>query len=250
METIQRIKSHLAEEASGHKIADVRIGLGYTAVMLENRQTGLAGTPLAHLRHGCTLFDGMLPLEGKKASGLLKFIESRDPLETAVGLATANSLANTWSPQLGTGDVLEAIDLGSGDHVAMVGNFAPLAGAVRKTGARLTIFEQIKRPRNGLLPSGEIAALLPECTVCLLTATSIINHTFEKIIKSAAQCRSVVLLGASTPLIPGAFSGTPVTCLSGVIVKEPEKLLSIISCGGGMKKFGGVIEKVNLPAAG
>jgi uncharacterized protein (DUF4213/DUF364 family) len=103
----QTIRRQLAETAAGHEIADVRIGLGYTAVMLENGQTGLAATPKAHLQQGCTVFTGMLPLIHRRAADLLALITSIDPLETAVGLATANALANTPSDDRDSGDVLE-----------------------------------------------------------------------------------------------------------------------------------------------
>lgn len=246
MEIQQHIRGHLAERAAEHRIADVRIGLGYTAVMLENGQTGLAGTPLRHIRHGCTVFEGMLPLSGRNAGELLDLVTSKDPLETAVGLATANALANLPSFSLDTGDVLSFIQLGPEDHVGMVGHFAPLVKQVKDTGARLTIFEQIDKPAGALRPAAEIPQRLQQCSLCLLTATSIINHTFDDIAEAASGRRSVVLLGASTPLIPEIFANTPVDCLSGVIVTRPEEILHIVSCGGGMRRFSQVVKKVNI----
>ncbi|MCF8110144.1 MAG: DUF4213 domain-containing protein [Desulfobacteraceae bacterium] len=111
MKIQQIIKNRLAETAAEHRIRDVRIGLGYTAVMLENRQTGLAGTPLRHVRSGCTVFEGMLPLKGRYASELLELITSDYPLETAIGVATANALANLPSPRQKEGDVLDLLTL-------------------------------------------------------------------------------------------------------------------------------------------
>ncbi|MFP3980395.1 MAG: Rossmann-like domain-containing protein [Desulfobacterales bacterium] len=242
----QRIKDHLLGPASEKQIADVRIGLGYTAVMLENGQTGVACTPIRHLRPSCTSFTGMLPLIGRKADELLTFVTSPEPLETAIGLATANALANIPAPEHDTGDVLNAINLGPADHVGMVGHFAPLVKNVRDTGARLTIFEQINTPSGALQPAAKIPDQLPGCTVCLFTATSIINHTFDQIIDQASNCRSVILLGASTPLIPALFTDYPVTGLSGVLVTHPAELLHIVSCGGGMRRFKGVTQKVNI----
>lgn len=246
MKIQQTIKNRLHEEAAEHRIRDVRIGLGYTAVMLENRQTGLAGTPMRHVRSGCTVFEGMLPLKGRYASELLELITSDYPLETALGLATANSLANLPSPAQTTGDVLNLLTFSKKDHVGMVGRFGPLIDPLKRTGASLTIFEQIDVPADGLQPAAKIPDLLPKCTICILTATSIINHTFDDIINAAVGCRHVVLLGASTPLIPEIFSHTPVDLLSGVLVTKPEEILHIISCGGGMQRFGGAIKKVNM----
>jgi uncharacterized protein (DUF4213/DUF364 family) len=248
MKIQENIFENQSENAAGHKVSDVRIGLGYTAVMLENGQTGLACTPVANPGQGCTVFKGMIPLAGRNASDLLDFINSSDPLETCVGLATANALANTASRGFDTGDVLEKIEITPHDHVGMVGHFAPLVGDIRASGARLTIFEQIKAPSGKLLPSSQIPNLLPGCTVCLLTATSIINHTFDDLVIHTRNCRAVILLGASTPLIPEIFENTPVSSLSGVIVTNPPELLQIVSCGGGMRRFKKVIQKVNCSA--
>ena len=44
MSVSQKIIDHLANEATRTRVKDVRIGLGYTAVMLENGQTGVAFT--------------------------------------------------------------------------------------------------------------------------------------------------------------------------------------------------------------
>lgn len=248
MKIQKKIFENQSENAVGHKVSDVRIGLGYTAVMLENGQTGLACTPVANLQQGCTVFKGMIPFAGRNALDLLGFINSPDPLETCVGLATANALANTASKGLDTGDVLEKTEITAHDHVGMVGHFAPLVGDIRSTGARLTIFEQIDAPSGNLLPSSEIPSLLPACTVCLLTATSIINHTFDDLVVHSTNCRAVILLGASTPLIPEIFKNSPVSSLSGVIVTDPPEILQIVSCGGGMRRFKKVIQKVNCPA--
>ena len=49
-------------------IKDVRIGLGYTAVMLENEQAGVALTFHESTSKGCTVFGGLHPLAGSKSN--------------------------------------------------------------------------------------------------------------------------------------------------------------------------------------
>lgn len=246
MDIRQSIAASLSDQAEKYHIADVRIGIGYTAVMLEGGKTGLAGTPIHHLPHGCTVFDGQLPLTGKKAIELLSLIRSSRPIDTAVGLATANALANKGPDGCQAGDVLHIIEMSSKDHVGMVGHFAPMIGAIKRSGAKLTIFEQIDFPSDRLRPAAEIPDTLPRCSIALITATSIINATFDKIISYARNCRQIIVLGASTPLIPSVFAPYPVTFLSGVIVTRPEEILHIVSCGGGMRRFKEAIQKVNL----
>jgi len=241
-----RIKHHLSESAEKHRVKDIRIGLGYTAVMLDNGQVGLAYTPHRDMPLGCTLFPGFIPQKDIPANTLLAFLTSDNVVETAVGLATANALANFNSVDFTSGDVIENHLLGANDCVGMVGNFAPLIAAIRKKTQKLLIFEQIDQPKGDLIPSAEIEKRLPDCTVALITATSIINHSFERVIQAARNCREIIILGASTPIIPDVFTNTPVTSLSGVMVTDAEEILRIVSFGGGMRMFKNCIKKVNL----
>ena len=125
--------------------------------------------------------------------------------------------------------------------------FCPHGGRnCKEKAGELLIFEQIDRPRGDLLPASRIGDLLPDCQVALITATSIINGTIDDLLTAAKNCREVVILGASTPLLPEIFQDTPVTCLSGVAVNDPEAVLKVVSCGGGMRSFKPHARKVNL----
>lgn len=229
------------------RVAHVRIGLGYTAVQLEDGSTGVALSFSRQAGFGCTVFRGMRPIAGRPVADLLQLLPSNDPIEAAVGLACANAVANRPSEEFVDGDVLDRLDLSSNDHVGMVGNFGPLVGPVRKKVRQLTIFEQIEKPAGDLRPAAEAARVLPECQVALITATTIINHSVDGLLAAAGNCREVVVLGASTPLLPGVFSGTPVSLISGVVVTDPEAVMQVVSEGGGMRFFKPHIRKVSLP---
>lgn len=241
----ETIRDRMAETADIHTIEDIRIGLGYTAVMLDSGHVGLAYTPHRDMPAGCSVFPNFMPPKHADAMDLLNLIVSSHKVETAIGLATANALISSQDKPFTTGDVLKIHPLRADDRVGMVGHFAPMVAAIRNTAAELIIFEQIEQPSGGLLPSTDIEKRLPDCTVALITATSLINHSFERIIESAPTCREIILLGASTPMLPEAFSRTPVTCLSGVMVTDTDEILRIISFGGGMRMFKKCIQKVN-----
>jgi uncharacterized protein (DUF4213/DUF364 family) len=244
MPLIDQIVAALGDQ--DERVADVRIGLGYTAVQMEDGATGVALTFRSN-GGGCTVFRGLRPIAGRPASDLLELLSSADPVEAAVGLACANALANRSDRQYNDGDVLDHLDLSPQDHVGMVGHFGPLVGPVRKKARRLTIFEQIEKPVGDLRPAAEASRVLPECQIALITATSIINHSVDDLLAAAGNCRTVVVLGASTPLLPGVFAGTPVSLVSGVVVTDPQAVLRVVSEGGGMRFFKPHIRKVNLP---
>lgn len=242
------------KEQSDVPVADARIGLGYTAVLLASGELGLAYTFRDEVKTCCTAFRGPRPLAGRPAGELLPLLESESPLEAGVGLACANALAarrRALAPQndgqrLHGGDVLEEIDVQPEDQVAMVGHFEPLVEGLRRRVRSLTVFERLSEPDGDLRPAREAIALLPTCQVALITSTSIINHSVDELLGACAGCREVVLLGPSTPLLPEVFLGTAVTLLSGVQVVQAARVLQAVSEGGGMSEFRPHVRKVNI----
>jgi uncharacterized protein (DUF4213/DUF364 family) len=242
----QKIKEHLMEKGRRVDVTEVRIGLGYTAVMLEGGQTGLAFTFKESGVRGCSMFSDLKPLAGRKASDLLAFLDSPNRIEVAVALATSNALSNVLGAAMVQGDALDQLDVGPEDTVGMVGYFGPVFPRLKALTRRILIFEQVKEKAEGLLSEEEAYRLLPKCQVAMITSTAILNHTIDRLLESAGSCRDVVLLGASTPLVREAFAETPVTFLSGVVVTAPVDILRIVSEGGGMRRFKNKVRKVNL----
>lgn len=245
-EVASRIRSLLQEPARGMRVSDVRVGLGYTAVLLADGRAGLAYTFRDDVPRGCSVLTGILPLRGRPAVDLLALLESRNPVEAGVGLACANALANRDRTGYLEGDILDHLELRADDDVGMVGCFGPLMETIRGRALSLTVFERLDRPSPPLRPEAEAGGFLPRCRVALITATSIINHAVEGLLEAARGCREVVLLGASTPLIAEAFTGRRVTMLSGILVREAEEVLRVVSEGGGTREFGPYVRKVTL----
>jgi len=241
-----RIVTNLAAIPNDVRVADVRIGLGYTAVKLMDNRLGVAYTFRDEARGGCSVFHGLRPISDRPASQLLPLLKSSDPIEACVGLACANALANKPVEGLLDGNILDHLDLRLTDHVGMVGNFGPLIKTLKERARSLTVFERIKEPQGELRPAEEANEILPHCQVALISATSIINHTIDDILQLVRGCREVAVLGASTPMLPEVFSLANVTLISGVVVKEATDVLRVVSEGGGMRQFSPYVRKVSL----
>lgn len=246
MSIAKKLKKKALTIAGHISIVDVRIGLTYTAVLLNNGQLGVAYTFHRNLTGGCSVLQGLRPLAGRSAPELLALFDSTEKVELAVALATSNALSNSMKGHYLEGDVLEHLELRPDDRVGMVGYFAPLVPLLRKKVSSLKIFEQIDEPKGDLLPERDVYKYLPQCQVALVTSTAIVNHTIDGLLDAAQSCREVVLLGASTPLVREAFAGTPVTVLSGVVVTRPDDIMRVVSEGGGMRLFKNYIKKVNI----
>jgi hypothetical protein len=243
----EKIKGLLQPEAKFIRIDDVRIGLGYTAILTESGSAGVAYTPREDLGRGCSSLPGRQPLAGRDAAELLTYLTSDSALERAVGLATANALLGRrkLGPVFG-GDVMDMLGLRSGDRVGMVGYFEPLVARIESQVASLTIFERSRGWTAGVQPAERAVDVLPSCTVALITSTTLITQSLEPLLEAAGGCRVVALLGPSTPLVPEAFTETPVTWLSGIAIAHPQEILRVVSEGGGTREFSPYARKVNL----
>jgi uncharacterized protein (DUF4213/DUF364 family) len=223
-------------------VQDVRVGLRYSAVLLQDGGCGVAFT---YAREGnCFSFPWQRPLIGQTSTTPLNMLRSPEPVEAAVGLATLNALHNRPGMNPLEGDVLDQLCLSSEDSVAMVGLFEPLVPVLRQRVRQLFIFELRGGP--GLWPTERIPDLLPGCQVALITSTALVNRSLEGILEKAQGCREVVLLGPSTPLIPDFFQPYGITLLSGILVTKPTEVLQAISEAGGTPHFMPFARKMNL----
>ncbi|MFH0916333.1 MAG: DUF4213 domain-containing proteins, partial [bacterium] len=123
---IEELRSHLLHHFPEQRVADVRIGLGYSAVMLEDGNAGTAYTFRHDAASGCSVFMGRRPLAGRTTTEILEYLGSPDVVECSVGLALANAMANRPHPDQQEGDILDILPLRPDDRVGMVGYFGPL----------------------------------------------------------------------------------------------------------------------------
>lgn len=242
-----RIREALLAEAARARAVDVRIGLGYTAVLTDSECAGVAYTPREELGPGCSPLREASSLADRRLSDLLAYLESHQPIERAIGLAAANALVAARPPTPVTGgDILQVLVLRPADRVGMVGCFEPLIAPLRAQVASLTIFERSDGWTVGVQPAERALELLPTCSVALITSTALITESLDALVEAATGCREVALLGPSTPLLPEVFVDTPVTWLSGIRIESPEKVLRIVSEGGGTRNFSPYVRKLNL----
>jgi uncharacterized protein (DUF4213/DUF364 family) len=250
---LDALKTAALEKAGDIRATDVRIGLGYTAVMSDTGSVGLAYTFRDNIEQGCSVLHGKRPLAGSPVQDILQYISSDGMLERTIGMAAANALFNTPDAasavagcSITEGDVLDVLALTKDDRVGMVGFIEPLVPVLKQRAGELLIFEENMARADGLCPGSRSAELLPSCSVALITATSILNTSFEHIAAATGNCRIKAVLGPSTPLAPNIFKNYGVTHLSGVIVTDPAAILRVVSEAGGTRFFKGATKKINL----
>jgi uncharacterized protein (DUF4213/DUF364 family) len=230
--------------SKGKKIQDVRAGLGYTCVMFEDNSCGLAYTFRNELGEGCGTLDAAGTLIGRDAGDIMMWAKESNRLRAAIGLAAVNAAINDSKKSWNTGNVLTAFTLNESDTFGMVGEFHPILQKVKTMTKNIYVFEQNVPEDSELYPSDTIPLHLPKCDVVVITATSLINHTFDEVISCCKNAREVCIVGPSTPLCPEVFEKYNVTLLAGSVVKDPKLALQIISQGGGTMAMKPAINQV------
>jgi uncharacterized protein (DUF4213/DUF364 family) len=216
----------------------VLIGAYWTAVVLETDppRAGLASTvrPAEHPDgHPVPDAGWLLERTGQELAGLLR---SSNTLEASVGMAAFNALLHVDERTCTEFNAREVIlERGASRRVAIVGHF-PFVQQVRQAAAECWVLEL--HPRPGDLPADRAAEVLPRADVIALTGTSLINHTFDRLIGLCRPEAFVVLLGGSAPLAPLLFD-RGVDALSGTRVVDVPVVLDAVGQGATFRQIPG-----------
>ena len=217
-------------------VRQVLMGAFWTAVVLDTDpvRCGLAST----LRGETDCEGHPVPEAGGllnyRARELAEWCRSHRTLEASIGWAAFNALNDVDEKACVEVNASELIcERGAGRRVAIVGHF-PFVDEVREVAKACWVLEL--RPRPGDVPADRADELLPQADVVALTSTSLINHTFEDLIRLCRPGSFVVLLGPSTPL-SAVLLGAGVDVLSGTVVADPEPVLRSISEGATFRQI-------------
>ena len=236
MSVIEDLLSSIRPEAHDFPVKDVLVGAFWTAVY--SRRVGLAATPDAATCCFAKDVNGVGHLQERRAGDLVSFLHSSNPLEVSVGMAALNSLIEVDEQ---AGVELNARDFilarAKGKRVATIGHF-PFSDALREVAAQTWVLEL--QPTPGDLPATAAPEVLPQADVIGLTASTLLNGTFENLHTLFPAHALVVMLGPSTPLSPVLFN-YGVHVLGGALVKDPATALHYVGQGSTLHKVPGLV---------
>jgi len=214
------------------------IGAFWTAVVVERAgrpRCGLASTLRGddnHQHGGSSPVAEAGNLHRHSGRELAELLLSESTLEASIGMAAVNALLPVDENACSELNAEEMIlERGTGRRVAIVGHF-PFVPRLRLVVRELWILEQ----RPGDLPAEAAAEVIPQADVVAITGTSLINHTFEGLVRLCRPEAFVLVLGPSTPLSPLLFP-YGVHALSGTVVDDVETVLRYVEQGATFRQI-------------
>lgn len=227
----------------GRTVADLVIGISMLAVELDGKDLAVSYVLRDDLGGGCSIFSYANQAVGMSAREVGSwFVTGGDDIQRAIGGAVLNAASHSL-------DLIDSSDrehpfdlnLSQEDTVGMVGHIQPVAMQLKEHGCRMVIFDKGKcamgKPAEDIYPMEQQARMMPECDVVFLSGTTTINGTAASLLEQCSKARDVVLVGASVPMIPAGYAGTPVTVLAGSWWDHKDKavIFRLISQAGGMQ---------------
>lgn len=227
----------LAASQTSAVVEEVIIGVTWTLCQAE--AIGLCMSPAYPTR--------TLPWSGtlvqRPIAEVAQWVRSWDGYAATVGMAAINAAINATSPLPAAAQPLASQGSANlavfehflpwiqGQRVAVIGRYPGLSQYEQVT--HMTVIE--RQPTAQDLPDTACEYVLPEADWVFLTATSIVNKTFPRLVELSRHAK-VVLMGPTLPWLP-ELADMGIDYLAGITVTQPEALRQTIAEGGGVRIF-------------
>jgi uncharacterized protein (DUF4213/DUF364 family) len=218
-------------------LRDVCIGAFWTVVWAD-RGAGLAATQHdSQASHGQSLVRWAGDLLEHTAQEIAGLLRTDSPMEAALGMAAVNALIPVNEAALTDRNAAhEIVRRSEGKRVVVVGHF-PFVPDVRQAAGHLDVLEL--HPGVGELPPEAAPEVIPQADVVAITGTSLLNRTFDVLVRLCRPGAFVLVLGPTTPLSPVLFD-YGVDLIAGTRIVDPQAALNVARQGAIFRQMRGV----------
>lgn len=246
------------------KVAEVIIGVFYTAVRLSSNHVGVAFTPRDLSDTVCCPRSAKeLPeagqLSGRDAWELSRQATSPFRLRRAVGVATLNALSACLMAERDIpggeirrkADALDVVKIEAQDKIVLVGAFIPFIQKLKKQVAKLSIIdkhpEALKKDELSFWVSPDsIGEVLPQADVAIITGSALVEGGLDELLQLCSNAREVILAGPTASLWPEPFFSRNVSVMGGIKVRDAAGFMRLVAEGGSGYFFSGPAEKMAI----
>ncbi|MGB7033531.1 MAG: DUF364 domain-containing protein [Syntrophobacteria bacterium] len=180
---------------------------------------------------------GVGTLIGRRARDLAYWVLEDHWVRAGIGMAALNSVLEIDYQALLEVNAKQIIaERAIGKNLMVVGHF-PFIGQLRSKVRNLWVME--KEPRSGDLSEEEGYQALAEADVVAITASCLINHTFDRIMANCKPGSFKIMLGPSTPLST-ILLDCGLDVIGGALVEEESVVLRMVENGAAFRQLKGV----------
>jgi uncharacterized protein len=226
-------------------ITDVSIFLNWVIVKSSSSamSTMLNGMPGLIDPQGMKTYMG--DIIGKNALEVAsEYLASRETLKRAVGMAALKSIL-PLPLHLSEGNAIDKhLDFAREHPTCFIGHFME-AEIWRNEGYPVNIIELF--PRQGDIHWDNSHAILAEAELVLMTGLTLVNDTFDEVIKRTPKAHLRVIMVPTVPVSPVLFD-FGLDQIGGTIIENEELTLNYCRLGGGSIAHApdGALRKINL----
>ncbi|MCR4419758.1 MAG: DUF364 domain-containing protein [Clostridia bacterium] len=247
-----------ARPEAATRVSQIVVNTGFTGVLLENGQAGMAMNIRSAGRPAQADLDFLQEVIGRPALDLASRSLGYGRLALSAGVAALSALSQPYLDQsfLGPHNLkVDRVDTGRfpdhgitpGSRVGMVGfgggawRMAGLAGQLVVTELEPELFRSRIISREGvvegptrfrLAPAAESPYLLAGCDTVLITGCALVSRTIDELLATCRNSR-VVIYGPSASLLPLPFFRHPqVAAITTIRVLDGTKLMNLLANAG------------------
>ncbi len=163
----------------------------------------------------------------------------------ALLIAYYNAYYNYINKSEGHCDITDIIDFSLYKNIVMIGYFRTLAQKIDASHIPLHIFD-LESNEERLTDMQRQHEFVANADAVIITATTLLNNTFNAILENTNEQCDVFLLGPTSILCKQLFNYRNLQYIFGAIFSKPEKVLKTIEKGGGIKDITQFMQKIYI----
>ncbi|MGE4519919.1 MAG: DUF364 domain-containing protein [Desulfobacteraceae bacterium] len=242
MNIYENLFSAFKNQAEDKKIEKIIPGNSYTAVKLNDCSVGISCTMGNIIYQKTNYFCGFDAVE------VLSLINNPDPFKKTLSIALINALnlneCRHMDEDKNNSCFLEEINFNQNTKISMAGFIKPLAQKIQNKNIKIDVLDYGKKIGS----EKEFFKNLKSADYLILTSTSLLNSSFQKLTDETGDNTKIFLTGPTTPMSEKVFKETRVKFLAGshFIPEFEARLFENIQLGHGtpvLKKF---LRKISL----
>jgi uncharacterized protein (DUF4213/DUF364 family) len=168
---------------------------------------------------------------------VLKTPDFTDLTHRNVLIAYYNAMFNIFNNRLTSSDIFDFIKFENYSNIVMVGYSVPMYDKLMSRNIKLSVFDYSVNNRI-VKDQNELDETLIQSDLVILTATSLINNTFDNIVKQTGKNCEIYIFGASTMLNKEFFEYENVKGLFGTVFEQANsEILKIVGEGFGYRNL-------------